>query len=86
MYPKTLFEAFKYRHFVDNLFKAMEKAEKNEAEKLRAIQEQKDIIKGNNEMLRVMGSIQKDIDRVLTESNQRIKEETDKLAKLNESV
>ena len=86
MYPKTLFEAFKYRHFVDNLFKAMEKAEKNEAEKLRAIQEQKDIIKGNNEMLRVMGSIQKDIDRVLTESNQTIKEETDKLAKLNESV
>lgn len=86
MYPKTLFEAFKYRHFVDNLFKAMEKAEKNEAEKLRTIQEQKDIIKGNNEMLRVMGSIQKDIDRVLTESNQRIKEETDKLVKLNGSV
>ena len=64
----------------------MEKAEKNEAEKLRAIQEQKDIIKGNNEMLRVMGSIQKDIDRVLTESNQTIKEETDKLMKLNGSV
>ena len=86
MYPKTFFEAFKYRHFVDNLFKAMEKAEKNEAEKLRAIQEQKDIIKGNNEMLRVMGSIQKDIDRVLKESNQTIKEETDKLVKLNGSV
>lgn len=86
MYPKTLFEAFKYRHFVDNLFKAMEKAEKNEAEKLRAIQEQKDIIKGNNEMLRVMGSIQKDIDRVLTESNRVIETETEKMAKLNESV
>lgn len=86
MYPRTLFEAFKYRHFVDGVFKSMEKAEKNEAEKLRAIQEQKDIIKGNNEMLRVMDSIQKDIDRVLTESNQRIKEETDKLAELNSSV
>ena len=86
MYPKTLFEAFKYHHFVNGVFKAMEKAEKNETEKLRAIQEQKDIIKGNNEMLRVMGSIQKDIDRVLTESNQTIKEETDKLMKLNGSV
>ena len=86
MYPKTFFEAIKYHHFVDNLFKAMEKAEKNEAEKLRVIQEQKDIIKGNNEMLRVMGSIQKDIDMVLRESNRRIKEETDKLAELNSSV
>lgn len=86
MYPKTLFEAFKYRHFVDNLFKAMEKEEKNEAEKLKDIQEQKDIIKGNNEMLRVMGSIQKDIDRVLIESNRVIETETEKMAKLNESI
>ena len=86
MYPKTLFEAFKYRHFVNNLFKAMEKAEKNEAEKLRAIQEQKDIIKGNNEMLRVMGSIQKDIDRVLTESNKKVKEETEKMKKIAQTM
>ena len=86
MYPKTLFEAFKYRHFVDNLFKSMEKAEKNEAEKLRAIQEQKDIIKGNNEMLRVMGSIQKDIDSVLAESNKKVKEETEKMKKIAQTM
>lgn len=89
MYPKTLFEAFKYRHFVDNLFKAMEKAEKNETEKLRAIQEQKDIIKGNNEMLRVMDSIQKDIDevhRIKLEMIKRKKEELDRLVELNRSV
>ena len=81
-----MFEAFKYHHFVDNLFKAMEKAENNEAEKLRAIQEQKDIIKGNNEMLRVMGSIQKDIDRVLSESQTIIANETIKMEKLNHSI
>ena len=89
MYPRTLFEAFKYRHFVDGVFRTMEKAEKNEAEKLRVIQEQKDIIKGNNEMLRVMGSIQKDIDevhRIKLEMIKRKKEELDRLVELNRSV
>ena len=86
MYPKTFFEALKYRHFVNGVFKVVDKVDKCEKKKLDAIRKQKDIIRGNNEMLRVMGSIQKDINRVLTESNQRMKEETDKLVKLNGSV
>lgn len=86
MYPKTLFEAFKYRHFVDNLFKAMEKEEKCEKEKLEEIQKQKDIIQSNNELMRVMGSIQKDIDRVLSESQTIIANETIKMEKLNHSI
>ena len=86
MYPKTLFEAFKYRQFVNDIFKVVDKEEKCQKKKLDKIRKQKDIIMGNNEMLRVMGSIQKDIDRVMTESNQRMKEETDKLVKLNGSV
>ena len=89
MYPRTLFEAFKYRHFVKGVFKAMEKAEKNEAEKLRAMQEQKDIIYGNNEMLRVMDSVQKDIDEVHRINLEMIKirkEALDKRIELDRSV
>lgn len=86
MYPQTFVESIKYSRFVSKTFKAVKLAEKKEIKKLEDIETQKAIIAGNNEMLRVMGSIQKDIDRVLTESNQRIKEETDKLVKLNESV
>lgn len=83
MYPQTFVESIKYSRFVSKTFKAVKLAEKKEIKKLEDIKTQKAIIAGNNEMLRVMGSIQKDIDRVLTESNQRIKEETDKLVKLN---
>ena len=86
MYPKTLIEALKYSCFVDGVFNAMEKEEKSQANHAADIQKQKDIIYANNEMVRVMGSIQKDIDRVLVESQQIIADETLKMEQLNHSV
>ena len=83
MYPKTFVESIKYSRFVSKTFKAVKLAEKKEIKRLEDIKTQKAIITGNNEMLRVMGSVQKDIGVVLRESNRKIKAEIDKLAELN---
>lgn len=86
MYPQSFVDCVRYRFFIRQIYRGLEKNERLVEKKKCEIQKQKDIIYANNEMMRVMGSIQGDIDRVLVESQTIIANETAKMEKLNKSI
>ena len=86
MYPKTLFDFVQYDFFVLSIYMRVKGIKKAKQKQVIDIQKRKDIIYGNNELIRVMGSIQKDIDKVLKDSQSIIHNETLKMEQLNKSI
>lgn len=84
MYPRNFFESIKYNYFVSRIFKSVKETENKKIQITKRAKIQKDIMAGNNEMIRIMNSIQKDINEVLFESNKIINEEINKIEKLND--
>jgi hypothetical protein len=72
MYPKTLFDSILYSLFVVKIYRKLKKEEQHK-EKIY------DNIYANNETIRVMNSLQKNIDKVLKESQTIINIEQSKL-------
>lgn len=86
MYPESLVDCICYKFFIHKIYRGLEKNDKLVAKKKGEVQKQKDIIYANNEMMRVMGSIQGDIDKILSDTQQIIVNETAKMEKLNKSI
>lgn len=86
MYPQSFVDYIRYRFFIRQIYRGLEKNERLVEKKKCEIQKQKDIIYANNEMMRVMGSIQNDIDTILVDTHQIIVNETVKMEKLNKSI
>ena len=86
MYPQGFVDFLCYRFFIRQLYRNLEKNDKLVAKHKGEVQKQKDVIYANNEMMRVMGSIQNDIDKILVDTQQIIVNETVKMEKLNKSI
>ena len=77
MYPETFIDYCHFCSFIDKIYTQLEKAEKNkEAEEAK--------IKANNDMVRVMNSLKKDINNILEENDAAIKAELEKINNLKE--
>ena len=79
MYPKTLLDAVLFNIFVWRLYKGLLKNEKEIKKQKNKVQQQKDRVYANTETIRVMNSLQEDINRVLKESQTIINIEQSKL-------
>lgn len=79
MYPETLLDAVLLYIFICKLYKGLLKNEKAVLKQKNKLQQQKDKVYANTETIRVMNSLQEDINRVLKESQTIINIEQSKL-------
>ena len=79
MYPETLLDAVLLHIFIWKLYKGLLRNEKAVVKQKNKVQQQKDKVYANTETIRVMNSLQEDINRVLKESQTIINIEQSKL-------
>lgn len=79
MYPETLLDAVLLHIFIWKLYKRLLRNEKAVVKQKNKVQQQKDKIFANTETIRVMNSLQEDINRILKESQTIINIEQSKL-------